>query len=90
MLCKGVGIGTTLNPESGEVGVMLSLHDEDGDDHARGWIVLEPQRAVEISMALMARASEAHRMLEEIMNTPMDDRPAKVAQIVARLHGPIN
>lgn len=90
MLCKGVGIGTTLNPENGDVGVMLSLHDEDGDDHARGFIVLEPQRAVEIAIALMARAAEAQKMLEEIMSTPMDDRPAKVAQVVARMHGPTN
>lgn len=90
MLCRGVGVGITLNPEDGAAGVMLSLHDEEGDDDAESFILLTPERAVEISMALMARASEVHKLLEEIQGTPMDDRPAAIARVVDRLHGPTN
>ena len=90
MLCKGVGVGITLNPESGDVGVMLSLHDEEADDDARGFIILTPERAVEIGLGMLSRAADVHKMVEEIMSTPMDDRPAKIASIVERMHGPAN
>ena len=91
MLCKGVGVGITLNPESGQAGVMLSLHDEEGnDDNPESFIILTAERAVEVAMGLMARGSEVHKMVEEIMNTPMDDRPAAIARVVDRLHGSAN
>jgi hypothetical protein len=90
MLCKGVGVGITLNPEDGDVGVMLSLHDEEGDDDARGFIILTAERSVEIALGMMQRAAEVHKLEEEIMGTPMDDRAAKVAKIVERMHGPAN
>ena len=90
MLCKGVGVGITLNPESGEAGVMLSLHDEEGDDDAAAFILLTPERSVEVALGLMARGSEVQRLLDEIRSTPMDDRSAAIARIVDRLHGPAN
>jgi hypothetical protein len=90
MLCKGVGVGLTVNPEDGQVGVMLSLHDEETDDDARGFIVLPVERALEIATSIMARAAEGHQLWNEIMATPMDDRPAAVARIVERMHGPAN
>lgn len=90
MLCKGVGVGITLNPEDGRVGVILSLHDEDGDDDPRSFIVLEIERAVEIASGLMVRAAEANKLANEIMETPMDDRPAAITRIMDRLHGPAN
>lgn len=90
MLCKGVGVGLTVNPEDGQVGVMLSLHDEEDDKDARGFIVLPVDRAAEIAAGMMMRASEGRQLQAEIENTPMDDRPAAVQRIVDRMHGPIN
>jgi hypothetical protein len=89
MLCRGVGVGLTLDPD-GEVGVILSLHDEEGDDEATGFIVLMPERAAEIGLGLLARASEGQNILNEILSTPMDDREAAIARIVERLHGTLN
>ena len=90
MLCKGVGVGLTVNPEDGQIGVMLSLHDEEHDDDARGFIVLPIDRAIEIATGMMQRAAEGHQLRTEIMDTPMDDRPAAIKRIVERLHGPVN
>jgi hypothetical protein len=92
MLCRGVGVGLTLDPDEGVVGVILSLHDEeDGDDAATGgFIVLPPERAVEIGMGLLARAAEGQELINEIASTPMDDRSAVIAKIVGRLHGNLN
>ena len=92
MLCRGVGVGLTLDPDSGEVGVILSLHDEEdgNDDPTGGFIVLPPERAVEIGMGLLARASESQALIDEISATPLDDRSATVAKIVGRLHGGLN
>ena len=90
MLCKGVGVGLTVNPEDGQVGVMLSLHDEEADEDAASFIVLPVDRAIEIAAGMMARAAEGHQLRTEIMETPMDDRAATIARIVERMHGPIN
>lgn len=90
MLCKGVGVGLTLNPEDGDVGVMLSLHDEEGDEDAASFIVLPVERAIEIASGIMVRAAEARKLEAEILGTPMDDRQATVDRIVARLYGPTN
>jgi hypothetical protein len=90
MICKGIGVGLTLNPEGGEVGVMLSLHDEEGDEDARGWIVLPVDKAMEIASSMVARAWEGRRLEIEIQSTPMDDRDAVIEKIVDRMHGPTN
>lgn len=91
MLCRGVGVGLTLDPKGGEVGIILSLHDEEEEtDDATGFIVLPPERAAEIGLSLLARASEGQHLIVEIMSTPMDDRDATIARIVERLHGTLN
>lgn len=91
MLCRGVGVGLTLDPDDGQVGVILSLHDEEDDDDANGgFIVLPPERAVEVGMGLLARAAEGQELVNEITATPPDDRGAVIAKIVERLHGTLN
>jgi hypothetical protein len=90
MLCKGVGLGLTLDPETGEVVVVLSLHDGDAMSDDASIIVLTPQRAAEVAMSLLARASTGQEMINEIEGTPMDDRPAAIARIVERLHSEKN
>ena len=90
MLCKGVGVGLTLNPEDGEVAIILSLHDEEETDEAIGVIALPPERAAEVGLSLMARAAEGQSLISEILSTPMDDRDATIARIVERLHGTLN
>jgi hypothetical protein len=90
MLCRGVGVGLTLNPDDGEVAIILSLHDEEGTDEAVGLIALPPERAVEIGLSMLARAAEGQNLISEILGTPMDDRDAAIARIVERLHGTLN
>lgn len=90
MLCRGVGVGLTLNPDDGEVGIILSLHDEEETDDATGFIVLPPERAAEIGLSMLARASEGQGILVEIMSAPPDDRKEVIARIVERLHGSLN
>lgn len=92
MICNGVGVGLMLDPEDGEVCIVLSLFhtEEDADNEPRDLIRLMPDRAAAIGLDLLARASTGQQIVAEIMNTPMDDRPATIAKIVARLHGGFN
>jgi len=90
MICKGVGIGLKLDPTDGEVVVVLSLHDDEDADDAAGIILLTPERAAQLSMSMMVQATTAQNITEEVMSTPMDDRPAKVAEIVERLNRGMN
>ena len=80
MLCRGVGVGLTLDPEDGEVGVILSLHDEEEGEEATGFIVLAPERAAEVGLSMLARASEGQNILNEILTTPPDDRAGEDRQ----------
>jgi hypothetical protein len=90
MICNGVGVGLMLDPEEGEVCIVLSLfHNEDQDEPAE-FIRLTPERSAAVGLDLLARASAGQEIVNEIMNTPMDDRPAAIAKIVARLHGGFN
>ena len=90
MLCKGVGVGLTLDPGDGEVGVILSLHDEEDETDAVGMIVLPPDRAAEVGLGLLARASEGQNIINELLATPPDDREETIAKIIQRLHGSLN
>jgi hypothetical protein len=91
MICNGVGVGLMLDPEGGEVCVVLSLfHNEDETRDEAEYIRLTPERSAAVGLDLLARAAAGQEILTEITNTPMDDRPAVIAKIVARLHGGFN
>ena len=49
MICKGVGVGLTIHPESYQAGVILSLHLEEGADDAESFIVLPANKARDIA-----------------------------------------
>jgi len=90
MICNGVGVGLMLDPEGGEVCVVLSLFHNEEQDEPTDYIRLVPERAAAIGLDLLARAGAGQEIVAEIANTPMDDRPAAIAKIVARLHGGFN
>ena len=91
MICTGVGTGLTIHPETGEIGVILSLHEVDGlNEEPSAMINLPPERALEIANSLIARAHEGTMLTFEIANTPLDDRDATIAKVVDRLYRPLN
>jgi hypothetical protein len=90
MLCIGVGTGLTINPETGEVGVIISLHEGGVDEEPSAMINLPPERAFEIAASLLARAQEGATLIHEITNTPLDDRQKTIDKVVERLYRPLN
>jgi hypothetical protein len=90
VICKGVGIGLTIKPENYKAGVILSLHEEEGDDDAASFIVLPADKARDIATTMMARAIEAQAMEDELEAVPLDDRDAAMDKIITRIHGHLN
>ena len=89
MDCKGVGLGILINPENGEVGIYLSLHEEE-EGPAAAQIVLPLERGASISASLITRLLEAKSVENEIQDYPPDDRADGVRRIMERLSSGLN
>lgn len=87
MICNGVGVGLMLDPEGGEVCIVLSLFHNQDEDEPADFIRLVPERAAAVGLDLLARASNGQEIVNELAAVPMDDRPQAIAKILARLHG---
>ena len=86
--CSNVGVAIRFLPDDGEIRVVLTMHDDDGEPF--GWVLLPSHNAAEIGAALMNRALEVRAMELEVESTPMDDRPAKFTSIIDRMQSPTN
>ena len=87
--CKGVGLGILINPENGDVGIFLSLHEEE-EGPAVAQIILPLERGAQISASFMARLLEAKGVEDEIQGYAPDDREEAVRRIMERMSSGLN
>ena len=86
--CSNVGVAINFNPEREMIRVVLTMHDGEGE--TVGWVMLPSNKAAEIGAALMNRSMEVGAMEYELAATPMDDRPAKLTNLIERMQSPLN
>lgn len=69
-----------LDHENLTLDIILSIIDEEGEIVAH--VHVDPEQAGRIAAGILVQAHEAHHILEELANTPLDDRPAAFQRII--------
>jgi len=82
--CSTIGVAYNFNPETGQVVLLFTLHDDDNTVVA--WMHMPVEKAVMYAMSVTARTFEAKQIEDEVQNTPLDDRPEKIKAIHERLY----
>jgi hypothetical protein len=88
--CESIGVAVNIHETSGDVRVLIALHETEGNEEATAWALIPPEAAVNIAMALIARAGEAANLRTEIAGTEGQQKAAKIRSIFRRLHSPLN
>lgn len=81
--CEGMGFGLSI--DDGEVTVVLSLFEAEGEEEPFAYALLKPGDAVAIGQRFMLNALSAAQVEAEIKAIPPDDREAGIRRVMDRL-----
>ena len=87
---NSLSMSIRLQEESGEVRVIVAIHEDDDENEILAWVALPPEVAAEVVTGLMARCLEARQLEWEIESLSPGQRSAGLRAIYDRLHSPLN